>query len=179
MNMYFSAGDMGQLKAICILRKFGDMGEKTGWNYLLFSPEQIQQLRPGMRKSFRVKGKLNALEVDQLALIPMGDGSFILSLNADLRRKLGVRTGYEIKVVLEPDNRIQEVTADLLDCLADVPEALAYFNSLPLSHRMYFSKWIDSAKTEATRTKRIAMTVDAAAKKWGYPEMIRAGKKTD
>ncbi|MBN8785519.1 MAG: YdeI/OmpD-associated family protein, partial [Terrimonas sp.] len=41
----------------------------------------------------------------------------------------------------------------------------------------YFSKWIESAKTEATRAKRIAMTVSATAKKWGYPEMIRAAKK--
>lgn len=170
---------MGQLTATCVVRKFGEMGEKTGWNYLLFTADQVGLLYPGMRKSFRVKGRLNALEVEQLALLPMGDGTFIMSLNADLRKKLGARQGYEIKVLLEPDLRMQEVSADLLDCLADVPEALAYFNNLPLSHRMYFSKWIDSAKTEATRAKRIAMTVNAAAKKWGYPEMIRAGKKQE
>jgi hypothetical protein len=48
---------------------------------------------------------------------------------------------------------------------------------LPGSHRNYFSKWIDSAKTDATKTKRIAMAVNALSKKWGYPEMMRNSRK--
>ncbi|HQV55523.1 MAG TPA: YdeI/OmpD-associated family protein, partial [Chitinophagaceae bacterium] len=45
------------------------------------------------------------------------------------------------------------------------------------SHQKYFSKWIDAAKTEPTKVKRITMAVNALAKKVGYPEMIRAAKK--
>nr|MBP8244154.1 YdeI/OmpD-associated family protein [Chitinophagaceae bacterium] len=53
--------------------------------------------------------------------------------------------------------------------------AKAFFESLTGSHQRYFSKWIDSAKTEPTRVKRITMAVNALAKKWGYGEMIRGG----
>ncbi|HVF97457.1 MAG TPA: YdeI/OmpD-associated family protein, partial [Flavisolibacter sp.] len=51
------------------------------------------------------------------------------------------------------------------------------FESLTKGHRLYFSKWIESAKTEPTKAKRIAMAVNALAKGWGYPEMMRANKK--
>ena len=64
-----------------------------------------------------------------------------------------------------------------MECLADEPAASAFFQSLAGSHQRYFSKWIDSAKTEPTRTKRIALAVNALAKKWGYPEMIRASQE--
>jgi len=64
----------------------------------------------------------------------------------------------------------------MMECLEDEPEALVFFKSLTKAHQNYFSKWVESAKSEATRAKRIAMTVDAASKKWGYQEMIRALK---
>ena len=64
-----------------------------------------------------------------------------------------------------------------MQCLADEPTALAHFNSLAGSHRNYFSKWIESAKTEETRAQRIARAVNAIALKLGYSEMMRMGKK--
>ena len=51
-----------------------------------------------------------------------------------------------------------------------------HFNSLAGSHRNYFSKWIDSAKTEQTKTKRIAMALSALSRGLGYPEMMREDK---
>jgi hypothetical protein len=45
-----------------------------------------------------------------------------------------------------------------------------------MSHQVYFSKWIESAKTNATKTKRIVMALTAFSKKQGYPEMIRENK---
>jgi hypothetical protein len=41
---------------------------------------------------------------------------------------------------------------------------------------LYFSKWIEEAKTSQTKTKRIAMAVTALGLGQGYPEMIRANK---
>ena len=157
--------------------RYAEMGEKTGWYYLSFSPDDIALLCPGRRQAFRVRGRLNQLTIRQQALIPVGDGHFIMALNADLRKKLGVRLGYEIDIHLEHDESEQQIAEDLRVCLDDEPAAAIFFNSLSRSHQMYFSRWIDSAKTEATRTKRIAMTVQAAARKLGYPEMIRENKK--
>jgi uncharacterized protein YdeI (YjbR/CyaY-like superfamily) len=61
-------------------------------------------------------------------------------------------------------------------CLNDEPAAVQYFNSLSGSHRNYFSKWISDAKTESTKTKRIAMAVSALARGLGFPEMLREQK---
>ena len=61
--------------------------------------------------------------------------------------------------------------------LNDEPGAFEFFKTLPGSHQRYFSKWIDSAKTEPTKAKRIAQTVNALAKNLGYAEMLRALKK--
>jgi uncharacterized protein YdeI (YjbR/CyaY-like superfamily) len=64
-----------------------------------------------------------------------------------------------------------------MECLADEPEAAAFFNSLPGSHQQYFSRWIESAKTDATKTKRIAMAINAFSKKLGYSQMMQLQKK--
>jgi len=47
--------------------------------------------------------------------------------------------------------------------------------------RKYFSNWIESAKTDETKTKRIAQTINALSKKWDYGQMIRdqTAKKRD
>ena len=83
-----------------------------------------------------------------------------------------------INLQLEEDKSEFVFNKDFMDCLKDDPPAMEHFKSLTGSHQRYFSKWIDDAKTEPTRVKRISMAVNALGKKWGYPEMIRdaAGK---
>jgi len=159
------------------IQQFAQQGEKTGWMYILVPEKVAQQLQPGVRKSFRVKGKLDAFAISGVALIPMGGGDFIIAFNAAMRKGTGKRKGATIKVQLLVDKKEYQINQELLDCLADEPAGLGYFQSLAKSHQHYFSKWVESAKTDATRTKRIAMAVSALAKKMGYPEMIRALKK--
>jgi uncharacterized protein YdeI (YjbR/CyaY-like superfamily) len=60
--------------------------------------------------------------------------------------------------------------------LSDEPEALKFFNSLTGSHQRYFSKWIESAKGDETKAKRIAQSINAFLKKQGFPEMLREQK---
>ena len=78
-----------------------------------------------------------------------------------------------MNVSLEEDKTPLKLNEDFIACLNDDPAAIKYFNTLAASHRNYFSKWIDSAKTEQTKTKRIAMAVSALARNMGYPEMMR------
>ena len=59
-------------------------------------------------------------------------------------------------------------------CLNDEPEALDFFKNLAPSHQRYFSNWIESAKTEATETKRIALTVTTMIMKKSFSEMMRS-----
>lgn len=158
------------------IQQFGAMGEKTGWRYIYISSEQSELLQPGCRKSYRVTGCIDAVEIKQIALLPMGDGGFILALKQDLRRALKKSTGDQVLVEISAAQEPFQLHAELLECLKDEPEADAFFKTLPGGHQRYFSQWISSAKQESTRLKRIAMAVNALAKKWGYPEMIRAEK---
>lgn len=158
------------------IQRFEKMGEKTGWTYFEVPADLAQQLKPGNRKEFKVKGKLDAHPIKRVSLFPMGGGKFILVLNAALRKAIGKRMGAMLQVHLEADNSAFIFNKDFMECLADEPKAQFFFQSLPGSHQRYFSKWIDDAKTEPTKVKRIALAVNALAKKWGYPEMLRASQ---
>ena len=159
------------------IRKFGKQGEKTGWTYIEIPADIADKLKPGNKRSFRVKGTLDKYKIKGIALIPMGGGSFILTMNADLRKGTGKKQGAMIDVGLEEDLEGFHFNNDFMTCLSDDPQAEAYFKSLTGSHQRYFSKWIDQAKTEETKIKRIAQAVTALGKKQGYPEMLRANKK--
>jgi len=156
------------------LHKFEKQGEKTGWTYFEVPADLAQKLKPGNRKEFKVKGKLDKHPINRASLIPMGGGVFIMPVNAAMRKAIGKRHGAMVKVQLEVDDSAFIFNKDFMDCLGFEPDAKKHFQSLTGSHQRYFSKWIDSAKTEPTKTKRIAMAVNALSKKWGYPEMLRA-----
>jgi hypothetical protein len=158
--------------------QFGEQGEKTGWTYINIPSEMAEKLKPRTKKSFRVKGKLDDYPIRGVALIPMGGGDFIIAINAEMRKGIKKRRGATLKVTLSADDQfVIEPPADLIECLTDEPGSIDFFNSLAKSHRDYFVKWLNSAKTDQTRTKRIAMIVNAMAKKQDYGTMIRNSRK--
>jgi hypothetical protein len=156
-----------------LIEKFGAKGEKTGWTYVLIPQAIAEQLKPGMRQSFRVKGKLDEVPVEHLALIPMGEGDFIIPLKADLRRKLRKQKGATLSMQLEADDRPLPLSEDFLACLQDEPNALAAYNALPGSHQRYYSKWIEEAKTETTKAKRIAQAIRGLGGKLDFGSMTK------
>jgi hypothetical protein len=158
------------------IQKFEKKGEKTGWTFIEISQRQAEKMNPGCKVSFRVKGKLDNYSIERVAILPMGDGNFILPFNAEMRKGSGKKSGDTITATLALDDRGVLISSDFIKCLKDDPIAYTFFKSLPQGHQNYFSKWIDSAKTSATKTKRITMAVMALALKQGYPEMIRANK---
>lgn len=164
------------IKFTAPLKQFDEQGEKTGWTYFAISAEIAQQIKPGFKRIFRVKGKLDNIKINNVSIMPMGDGSFIMPVNAAMRRSLGKCKGARITALLEADDAPVKMNEDFIACLQDEPAAIEYFNLLSGSHRNYFSKWIDSAKTETTKTKRIAMAVVALSRQMGFPEMLHEQK---
>jgi Domain of unknown function (DUF1905)/Bacteriocin-protection, YdeI or OmpD-Associated len=162
-----------------VIKKFAKQGEKTGWSYIEIPEEIASKIKPGYKRSFRVKGSLDNYKLERTSLLPMGGGNFIIPINATIRKALGKRKGAVIKVNLAEDAREVEINKTFLLCLADEPKALEFFNSLPGSHRNYFSKWIESAKTEETKANRIARAVTALSRRFGYPQMLRMGREQD
>ena len=165
------------VKFTATLLKFDKQGEKTGWTYIKIPEAIAGKLKPGTKKSFRVKGKLDDYTINGVALIPMGGGDFIIAVNATMRKGIGKKQGAKVTVQLTADNKPQQLSAEFMECLADEPKAMDFFNTLAKSHQLYFSKWIESAKTEATKTKRIAQAVTGLSKKMDFGEMIRSNKK--
>jgi len=156
--------------------QFGKQGEKTGWTYIKIPLAIAHQLKAGQKKSFRVKGRLDRHPIRGLALIPMGNGDFILALNASIRKMIKKRKGDKINVSLQSDDQPLKLSTELMECLADEPDALQFFESLAISHRQYFSKWIESAITEHTKTKRLAQTIIALSKRFHFGQMLRSLK---
>ena len=157
-----------------IIKKFNNQGEKTGWTYIEITAAVAEKLKPGNKRSFRVKGRLDNYTFENIALLPMGDGGFIMALNAGIRKQIRKSKGASIKVAIEADDSPVELNAELMECLADEPGSLSFFNELTPGHRKYFSNWINSAKTDTTKTKRIAQTLNALSNRMNYGEMIRA-----
>lgn len=157
--------------------QFADQGEKTGWSYIRIPAAIALKLKPDNKRSFRVKGRLDDHPIKKVALLPMGEGDFIMALNATVRKAIRKQKGASVKVQLEVDTAEIKPPADLMTCLADEPKALAFFKTLARSHQNYFGNWVNSAKTDATRAKRIAQTVNAMARSRKFSEMIRALKE--
>jgi hypothetical protein len=86
------------IKFSTTILRFDSQGEKTGWTYIEVSAALAQKLYPGNKKSFRVKGKLDQYEFEGAALIPMGEGNFILALNSTMRKGIKKQKGDKLMV---------------------------------------------------------------------------------
>jgi hypothetical protein len=95
-------------------------------------------------------------------------GEFLLGLNRAVREEAGVEAGDMVEVELELDTapREVEVPEALAKALAEDSEAGAAFDRLAFTHRKEYARWIDEAKRDETRQRRL----DEAL------EMLRQGK---
>jgi len=159
------------------IKKFDEQVEKTGWTHTIIPADIAEQLMPGNKKSFRVKGKLDDFAIQGVALMPMGGGTFILPVNAMMRKGIHKKEGAMVTAKLEVDKKEIKPPAEFVACLKDEPVAYEHYFSLAKSHQLYFTRWITSAKTEPTQTKRIAQAVNALSKKLDFGTMIRTIKK--
>jgi antitoxin component of MazEF toxin-antitoxin module len=89
-------------------------------------------------------------------------GVAMVSLSAEHRAGAGVAGGDEVEVDLELDTapREVEVPADLAAALDAEPAARSTFDSLSYSNRSWHVLQVTGAKTDETRQRRIARSVD-------------------
>jgi Domain of unknown function (DUF1905)/Bacteriocin-protection, YdeI or OmpD-Associated len=153
--------------------KYAKNGEKTGWTFVEVPVNVAEKIKPKTKTSYRVKGKLDALSIHQVALVPIGEGNYILPLNAEMRKILKKQVGNKLKIALEEETEELLISADLLASLEFEPEALQLFKSYPKGHQRYYSNWVESAKTYETKSKRIYMCVFGLLHKMDYGQMIR------
>jgi len=170
-ELFFLYSGMIRFKAL--LEKFDAKGEKTGWTYVAVPEKIAQQLKPGNKRSFRVKGKIDEHPIKAVAMVPMGEGNFIIAVNAIMRKAIRKIHGAKVIMELEEDKATLKISEDLSTCLKDDPGALKYFNALPQSHRNWYSNWVKSAKTDMTRSKRIATVIRGCTQQLNFREMLK------
>lgn len=159
------------------IERYSTNGEKTGWSYVFIPQDIADQIKPNSRIGFRVRGFIDQVAVKGMSVMPVKDEGFILPLNKPLRKALRKEEGAVIELDLEFDVNFKiEMPDDLEICLAEEDELLERFLAMPKSHQNYFINWLNTAKTEPTRTKRLVMIVNAMFNKLDFGGMIKAGR---
>lgn len=95
-------------------------------------------------------------------LVPAGAGHYRMQFNAVLRKAARADVGevVRIELSLDRDSREHAVPADLRAALNRHPKAKRAFEEMPPGLRRQLLKWMDSAKGEATRMRRIEILID-------------------
>jgi len=103
-------------------------------------------------------------------LTRMGTECHLLIILKEIREKVGMTFGDEVKVTVEPDTepRVVEVPKDLAKELKKDKEAKAFFDKLSYTHQREYVMWITEAKKKETRQSRIVKAI----------EMLKMGKKS-
>jgi Bacteriocin-protection, YdeI or OmpD-Associated/Domain of unknown function (DUF1905) len=84
-------------------------------------------------------------------------GEFMLGLSRENREGAGVQSGDTVEVELRLDTAAREVDVPpaLAEALKRDLEAADAFGKLAYTHRKEFARWIEEAKREETRARRV------------------------
>ncbi len=95
-------------------------------------------------------------------------GEFLLGLSREVRAGAAVEAGdtVAVQLQLDLDERVVEVPPALADALAGDVQASDAFERLAYTHRKEFARWIEEAKGDDTRARRVAKAL----------EMLRTGQ---
>lgn len=90
-------------------------------------------------------------------------GDYMVGVSADVRAAAGVAGGDEVDVDIELDTAPREVTmpADFAAALEAEPEAKRTFEALSYSNKSWHTLQIEGAKSDETRQRRIARSIEA------------------
>jgi antitoxin component of MazEF toxin-antitoxin module len=120
--------------------------------------EVVQALGAGKRPA--VKVTVNGYTYRSTVAV-MG-GASMISLSAEHRAAAGVAGGQEVEVDIDLDTAPREVSvpADLAAALDAEPAARRTFDGLSYSNKSWHVLQVEGAKTDETRQRRIARSVD-------------------
>jgi hypothetical protein len=96
------------------------------------------------------------------SIAPM-NGVSMVGVSSDVRAAAGVAGGDEVDVDIKLDTAPREVTVpdDFAAALDAAPRARATFESLSYSNKSWHTLQIEGAKTDETRQRRIAKSIEA------------------
>lgn len=115
----------------------------------------------GTSKKPAVKATINGFAYRSTVAV-MG-GKFLVGVSAERREGAGVKAGDMLDVDLQLDTEPRElaIPKDLTAALAKEAKARKAFEALSYSGKQGFVVSIEGAKTEETRARRVAKTIEA------------------
>jgi hypothetical protein len=150
---------MGSMKLTATLQARGPAAA------VLLDDDQVAAIGEG-KKRFPVRATINGYSW-RTTVTPMR-GENLLGLNKEVRTGAGVEAGDTVEVLIELDTEPREVDVPeaLTAALATDSTARAAFDAMSFTHRKEYARWIEEAKREETRAKRVAQAL----------ELLREGK---
>ena len=142
----------------------GQEGTEAAGLYVPFSVQEVF----GKKGMVKIKATFDGHPY-RGSLMPHGEGKHALIVRKDVQKAIGKYPGDVVHIVLEEDTeeRIVVVPSDLQALLDENPEAKAIFDKFAYTHRKEYVRWIEEAKRQETREKRLVKAI----------EMIASGKK--
>lgn len=131
---------------------------KGGWTFVRIP--DIPNERAGSLNWKKVNGFIDAYEIKEAQLMPLGKGRLFLPVKADIRKAIGKQEGDWAKITLYLADKVLPVTDDdFMICLEEEPEALRNFQSFTASEQNKYKEWIAAAKDEELKIERMARAI--------------------
>ena len=135
---------------------------KGGWTFAMI-PE-IQQDKHAWFGWVKVRGSIDGYEISNYHLMPMGNNTLMLTVKAEIRKKIKKNEGDWVHVILYSQELPTVVPEDFLTCLNDEPTAFQNFQQLSESEQKELIDWIYSVKNDEMKVERIAKALDKLTK---------------
>jgi len=95
------------------------------------------------------------------SLAPMGDGIYIVGVKKEIREKINKNVGdmIEVEIFEDTEPRIVDVPKDFEKALKKGKGTWEIFEKFAYTHKKEYVRWINEAKKEKTRLRRIDKAV--------------------
>ena len=132
---------------------------------IVLDDAQVAELGEGAKR-FPVVATVNGYTW-RTSVAKMG-GEYLVGLSKAVREAADVGLESDVDVVLELDSKPREVEVPpaLAAALEQHPDVKERFDKLAFTHRKEFARWIEEAKRDETREKRVEQAL----------EMLREGR---
>jgi hypothetical protein len=138
-----------------LLQKFPGKG---GWTFAAI--DEIAQDKHAWFGWVKVCGSVDNHQIENYHLMPMGNGTLMLPVKSEIRKKIGKNEGDWVHVVLYSMSLPAVGTEDLMICLKDDPIAYVKFIELPEKEQSALKDWIFAVKNDSIKIERIARLIN-------------------
>lgn len=139
-----------------VIQSGGDKWPQAACVSLPFSVEEAF----GVKGQVKVKATFDGVSY-RGSIANMGEGHMLLLRN-DIRAAIGKSHGDTVSVTVQRDTeeRVVEVPEVLKAKFKTHPKAEVFYNSLSYTNRKEYVRWIETAKREETKIKRLEKTIE-------------------